>query len=161
MAKKEPKKTNACRVLDKLRIRYELREYDCDPEDLRAEKVAAAIGLPLAQVFKTLCLRGDDKTVVLAVIPGDRELDLKATATCARKKSLQPVAVKELMELTGYIRGGVTALACKKPYPVILDVSAMDHEFISVSAGRRGLQLWVAPSDYLVAACAELGPLVR
>src|SRR5690606_4355342 len=137
------------------------RDYEYDPDDLRAEKVAAAIGLPVAQVFKTLCLRGDDQSVVLAVIPGDRELDLKAAASCARRKSLQPVAVKELMDLTGYIRGGVTALACKKPYPVMVDASAMDHEFISVSAGKRGLQLWVAPSDYLVAARAELGPLVR
>ena len=99
MAQKEPKKTNACRALDKRNLRYELRAYAYDPDDLRAEKVALALGIPVAQVFKTLCLRGDDQGVVLAVIPGDGEVDLKAAAACAHKKSLQPVAVKELMEL--------------------------------------------------------------
>jgi Cys-tRNA(Pro)/Cys-tRNA(Cys) deacylase len=156
-----PKKTNACRVLDGLHIAYELRSYEVDEEDLSTSNVANKVGLPVSQLFKTLCLRADDKSVVLAVIAGDRELDLKALARAARKKAVEPVAVRELQGLTGYVRGGCTALACKKPYPVFVGAEMLGHERVSVSAGQRGLQLWLAPQDYVRATTATVAPISR
>lgn len=114
-----PAKTNAARYLDQLGIHYELREYDVDANDLAAETVAAKIGLPPEQVFKTLVARGERNGPVMAVIPGDHELDLKALATAAGERKIHLVPVKELQSLTGYIRGGVTALAAKKGIPGI------------------------------------------
>src|ERR1700752_2755556 len=109
-------KTNAARLLDQLKITYELREYEVDPEDLAAESVAAKIGLPAEQVFKTLVARGDRNGICMAVIPGNTELDLKALAEASGNRKIQLAPVKELQTLTGYIRGGVTALAAKKEY---------------------------------------------
>ena len=154
------KKTNAARVLDGLGISYELRAYDVDEEDLSAESVARKVGLPEEQVWKTLCLRADDKSIVLALVSADRELDFKACARVAGKKSVEPVAVKELLGLTGYIRGGVTALACKKDYPVVVDELFELCDVVSVSAGQRGLQLVLRPADYLRAADAAAGAVV-
>src|ERR1700733_8399535 len=111
-------KTNATRILDSLGMKYELREYEVDPEDLTAETVAAKIGFPVEQVFKTLVARGDKHGVCLAVVPGDKQLDLKALAKFTGNRSSETVTLKEVQPLTGYIRGGVTALACKKDYPV-------------------------------------------
>jgi Cys-tRNA(Pro)/Cys-tRNA(Cys) deacylase len=128
-------KTNAARALDELGIRYELREYDVDPDDLSAESVARKIGLPAEQVFKTLVVRGDKHGVSMAVVPGDAELDLKALARLTGDRAVEPVAVKELQGLTGYVRGGVTALACKKPYPVLVDETVELFDVVSVSAG--------------------------
>ena len=156
-----PKKTNACRVLDGLGITYELRAYEFDESDLSAVTVAAKVGVALPKIFKTLCVRADDKSILLAVIPGHRELDLKALARTAGKRSAVPVSVKELPALTGYVRGGVTALACKKPYAVFLDDSASTHDVISVSAGQRGLQILVAPEAYARAVHASVAPLSR
>ena len=156
----EQKKTNAARVLDGLGIAYALRAYDVDEDDLSAETVAKKIGLPEEQVWKTLCLRADDKSVVFALVSADRELDFKACARVAGKKSLEPVAVKELLGLTGYIRGGVTALACKKDHPVIVDELFGLCDVVSVSAGQRGLQLVLAPADYLKAVNAAAGATV-
>ena len=132
------KKTNAARALDALGIRYELRSYAVDEADLSAEAAAHKLGLPHEQVWKTLCLRADDRAVLLAVIPAGTELDLKKLAHAAGKRSVAPVALKELTELTGYVRGGCTALACKKPYPVYLDETAQLLESIAVSAGQIG-----------------------
>jgi Cys-tRNA(Pro)/Cys-tRNA(Cys) deacylase len=156
-----PKKTNACRALDALGISYELRAYEFDEDDLSAETVARKVGMPAESVFKTLCVRADDHAIVLAVLPGDQVLDLKALARAAGKKAVEPVALKELVSLTGYIRGGVTALACKKPYPVFLDESAQLFDRISVSAGQRGLQIFVHPEDYRRAAAAEYADISR
>lgn len=150
-------KTNAARVLDALGIAYELRPYEVDPDDLSAASVARKIGLPLEQVFKTLVVRGDRQGVCLAVLPGDRELDLKALARLTGDRAVAPVALKEVQPLTGYLRGAVTALACRKPYPVFLDESALGFERISVSAGQRGLQLLLAPAQYARAVSARLG----
>lgn len=150
-------KTNAARVLDALGIAYELRPYEVDPDDLSAASVARKIGLPLEQVFKTLVVRGDRQGVCLAVLPGDRELDLKALARLTGDRAVAPVALKEVQPLTGYLRGAVTALACRKPYPVFLDESALGFERISVSAGQRGLQLLLAPAQYAQAVSARLG----
>jgi Cys-tRNA(Pro)/Cys-tRNA(Cys) deacylase len=159
-AKSAPK-TNACRVLDRLGIGYELRSYDFDPDELQAERVAEKIGLPSEQVFKTLCVRADDRSTCYAVIPGNYELDLKRLAQVAGHRSLSPVAVKELQELTGYIRGGVTALASKKSLPVFADEMMLLFEVISVSAGQRGLQILIAPEDYVLATGATVAEISR
>jgi len=146
-------KTNAARLLDQLGIRYELRAYEVDPEDLAAETVAAKVGMPPEQVFKTLVARPvgskDWHGIVMAVVPGDQELDLKALATAANEKKMELVPVKELQALTGYIRGGVTALAAKREYPVFVDETIELFDVISISAGMRGLQILLAPADYL------------
>lgn len=156
-----PKKTNACRALDALGIRYELRAYDVDEEDLSAETVARKVGLPAEQVWKTLCVRADDKDILLALLPGDQDLDLKALARASGKRSVEPVAVKDLPGLTGYIRGGVTALACKKPYPVFIDELMQLYDVVSISAGQRGLQILLAPDDCARATEATFAVLAR
>ena len=149
------------RLLDQLAIRYELREYEIDPENLDAETVAAKIGLPPQQVFKTLVARGDRNGICMAVIPGDAELDLKALAAVSGDRKLQLVPVKELQGLTGYIRGGVTALAAKKDYPVYVDDAVELFDMISISAGVRGMQILIAPDDYLKATNATVGALAQ
>lgn len=154
-------KTNAARLLDQMGIRYELREYDVDSEDLAAETVAAKIGLPPGQVFKTLVAQGDREGICMAVIPGDTELNLKALAAASGDRKIQLVPVKELQRLTGYVRGGVTALAGKKEYPVFADKTIERFELISISAGIRGLQILLAPSDYLNVTKAKLAALAH
>ena len=157
---KPAQKTNAARLLDGKGIRYELREYEVDPDDLAAETVAAKIGLPPEQVFKTLVARGDRTGVCLAVIPGDQELNLKALAAAAGERKIQLVPVKELQTLTGYIRGGVTAFAAKHDFPVYVDETIELFDVVAISAGVRGLQILIAPADYLRAtkgAIAALG----
>lgn len=154
-----PAKTNAARLLDQLGIQYELREYDVDPEDLAAETVAAKIGLPPEQVFKTLVARGERNGAVMAVIPGDQDLDLKGLAPAAGERKIQLVAVKELQGLTGYIRGGVTALGAKREFPVFVDETIERFDVISISAGMRGLQILIAPTDYLRAVKGTLAQL--
>src|SRR4029077_8486576 len=124
-----------------------------------AETVAAKIGLPPEQVFKTLVARGDRTSVSMAVIPGDQELDLKALATATGERKIQLVPVKELQSLTGYIRGGVTALAAKRDFPVYVDETIEIFDVISISAGQRGLQILLAPADYLRATKATLAAL--
>ncbi|MCA9299928.1 MAG: Cys-tRNA(Pro) deacylase [Phycisphaerales bacterium] len=148
-------KTNAARILDQLGIAYELREYEVDPEDLSAETVAAKVGLPVEQVWKTLCVRGDRNGLAFAVIPGDHTLDLKAMAKATGDRKVEPVGVKELLGLTGYIRGGVTVLGAKKPFPAWVDELIELYDVVSVSAGRRGLQILVAPEDYVRAIGAS------
>jgi Cys-tRNA(Pro)/Cys-tRNA(Cys) deacylase len=155
------KKTNACRALDALGIEYRLVPYEFDEDDLSAETVARKVGLPAEQVFKTLCLRAGDDAILLAVLPGDSALDLKAMARAAQKKSVEPVALKELVALTGYVRGGVTALACKKPYPVFVDETAQLFDVISISAGQRGLQIFVHPEAYLRAVSGTFAAIAR
>jgi Cys-tRNA(Pro)/Cys-tRNA(Cys) deacylase len=151
VAKSHPK-TNAARLLDQLGIQYELREYEVDPNDLAAETVAAKIGLPPEQVFKTLVARPEgksDRDAVMAVIPGDQELNLKALAAAAGERKIHLVPVKELQALTGYIRGGVTALAAKRDFPVYVDETIELFDMISISAGVRGLQILIEPAGYL------------
>lgn len=154
-------KTNAARLLDSLSIPYRLVDYEVDPDDLRAESVAAKIGLPPEQVFKTLVARGDRTGVLLAVVPGDAELDLKAIARLSGDRKVDTVALKEVQPLTGYIRGGVTALAGKKDYPVYADETIELFDEISVSAGVRGTQIVLAPADYLKATRAAVGPIAK
>ncbi len=152
-------KTNAARILDGLGVTYELRSYEVDPEDLSAVSVAAKVGLPPEQVFKTLIARGDRNGVCLALVPGDEQLDLKALARATGDRRSELVALREVLPLTGYVRGGVTALACKKDYPVVIDESAQLFDQISVSAGQRGLQIVLAPDDYARAVRGRYAPL--
>ena len=154
-------KTNAARLLDSLNIRYELRTYPVDPYDLSALRVAEKVGLPAAQLFKTLVCRGDRTGVCLAVVPGDRELDLKALAQARGDRRCETVTLKEVQPLTGYVRGGVTALAGKRDYPVVLDASALDWPVISISAGIRGAQLLLAPADYQRVTQARVAPIQK
>lgn len=156
-----PMKTNAARLLDSLGIRYELREYEIDPQALDAETVAQKIGLPPEQVFKTLVVRGDRNGICLALVPGDAELDEKALARLTGDRRVELVPLKEVQPLTGYVRGGVTALGAKRDYPVFVDETAEHFETISVSAGLRGTQILLAPGDYLAAAKAVPGPIAR
>jgi Cys-tRNA(Pro)/Cys-tRNA(Cys) deacylase len=161
MVKSDIKKTNACRALDALGIDYELRAYTVDEQDLSAETVARKVGMAAESVFKTLCVRADDNCIVLGVVPGDQALDLKALARAAGKKTVEPVALKELVNLTGYVRGGVTALACKKPFPVYIEETAQLFEQISISAGQRGLQIFLNPADYCRAVNGTFAALSR
>jgi Cys-tRNA(Pro)/Cys-tRNA(Cys) deacylase len=154
-------KTNAARLLDQLGVTYEIREYEVDPNDLAAETVAAKIGFPPEQVFKTLVARGERNGAVMAVIPGDQELDLKALAAAAGERKIQLAPVKELQALTGYIRGGVTALAAKREFPVFVDETIELFDTVSVSAGVRGLQILISPSDYIRAVQATVVPLAQ
>ena len=154
-------KTNAARLLDAQGISYEVREYEVDPDDLMAESVAKKVGLPAEQVFKTLVARGDKNGVCFAVVPGDQQLDLKALAHLTGDKKIDTVPLKEVQPLTGYIRGGVTALAAKKNYPVFADETIELFDVISVSAGIRGAQLILAPADYLRATGAKVGGIAK
>ncbi len=146
------KKTNAARILDKLGITYSMKEYPVDPDNLGAQCVAEKIGMPLDQVFKTLVARGDKTGVVMAVLPGSGELDLKALAAASGNKRVEMVHLKEVQGLTGYIRGGVSPLGVKKPYPIYFDESILNWDAVAVSAGIRGAQLTVAPNDLIRAA---------
>lgn len=152
-------KTNAARLLDSMKIEYELRSYDVDPTDLSAETVAHKVGLPLEQVFKTLVVRGDRNGVCFAVIPGNCQLDLKGLAKLTGDRKIEPVTLKEVQPLTGYIRGGVTVLGAKKAYPVYIDETIELFDTVSVSAGQRGLQIFIAPTEYLRATTGTLGAL--
>ena len=154
-------KTNAARLLDTLGIPYELRTYEVDPDDLTAISVARKIGLPPEQVFKTLLAHTNTGEHVFAVIPGDVELDLKKLAHAAKAKKTELASLKEVEPLTGYIRGGVTVMGAKKPFPAFADETIELFDQISVSAGQRGLQILLAPSDYLRAADATLADLTK
>jgi Cys-tRNA(Pro)/Cys-tRNA(Cys) deacylase len=158
MAKKPPK-TNAVRQLDNLGVAYELRTYEIDPDHLEAELVADKIGLPYEKVFKTLLVRGDVNGLCMAVIPANAELDFKALAEATGDRKMQMVPLKEVQPLTGYIRGGVTALASKKAYPVFIDSSSEQQDVISVSAGVRGTQILLKPQDYVRAVGATVAPI--
>lgn len=154
-------KTNAVRLLESLGVHYELREYEVDPEDLAAETVAAKIGFPPEQVFKTLLARGDRNGPCFAVIPGNFELDLKALAVASGDRKIELVPLKEVQPLTGYIRGGVTVLGAKKPHPVYVDETMEMWDVISISAGVRGTQILLKPEDYLRVTAARVAEIAR
>jgi Cys-tRNA(Pro)/Cys-tRNA(Cys) deacylase len=154
-------KTNAARFLDTLGISYQLQAYEVDLDDLSAVAVARKIGLPPEQVFKTLVAQTSPQGHVFAVIPGDAELDLKKLAAAAGAKKAELVALKEVEPLTGYVRGGVTVMGARKPFPAYVDETIELFDLVSVSAGHRGLQLLLAPGDYLRATQATLTDLTR
>ncbi len=154
-------KTNAARLLDGLGIAYEIREYEVDPEDLTAAAVARKIGMPLEQVFKTLLCMAGPKDYLFAVVPGNAELDFKRLAVAAGVRKTEMAPLKDVQPLTGYIRGGVTLLGAKKAYPAFADETIGLFDAISVSAGQRGLQIVLAPADYLRATGAAVAPLAK
>ena len=154
-------KTNGARFLDSLGVHYEIREYEVDPGEFSAILVAEKVGLPAEQVFKTLLCVTGDREHLFAVIPGDAELDFKKLAHAAGVRKVEMVSLKEVQPLTGYIRGGVTVFASKKPYPVFADESIELFDVISVSAGTRGMQILLSPGDYFRAAEATLVDLAR
>jgi len=160
-----PTKTNAARLLDSLGIVYEVRGYEVDLEDLTAISVARKIGLPAEQVFKTLLTRAAGATGhaehFFAVIPGDAELDLKKLAQAAGVKKVELASLKEVEPLTGYVRGGVTVMAAKTAFPAYADETIELFDVISISAGVRGVQLVLAPADYLRATNATLADLTK
>jgi Cys-tRNA(Pro)/Cys-tRNA(Cys) deacylase len=167
MKPEKPTKTNAARLLDSLGIAYEVRTYEVDPDDLTALSVARKIGLPPEQVFKTLLTRPHlppgqrEPTCLFAVIPGDAELDLKKLAHAALVKKIELASLKEVEPLTGYIRGGVTVMAARTAFPAYADETIELHEVISISAGLRGSQLLLSPTDYLRATSAILADLSK
>jgi Cys-tRNA(Pro)/Cys-tRNA(Cys) deacylase len=155
------KKTNAARYLDNFKIDYKLVEYEVDESDLSAETVAKKVGLPPEQVFKTLVARGDKTGVFMACIPGNRELDLKAVAAVSGNKNAEMVHIREIQQLTGYIRGGVSPIGTSKSYPIYLDESAMGFPLISISAGLRGAQIFISPGDLIKALDIKVCKIAR
>jgi Cys-tRNA(Pro)/Cys-tRNA(Cys) deacylase len=154
-------KTNAVRVLDGLGITYQLLSYDVDPDDLAAERAAEKVGLPAEQVFKTLVAKGDRNGICLAIIPANTQLDLKSLAKLSGDRKIDTVPLKDVQPLTGYIRGGVTALACKKDYPVYVDETIELFDQITVSAGMRGMLILLSPADYLQAVKGTVGAIAQ
>lgn len=146
------KKTNAMRLLDRHKIAYEIVEYVYDPDNLALDKIAAENGLELPAVYKTLVAKGDKTGVVVAVVPGDQELNFKALATASGNKKITLVAVKELQGLTGYIRGGCSPLGMKKDYPVFIEAVAENLEKMYVNAGVRGVLVGLSPNELRRAA---------
>lgn len=152
-------KTNAARLLDKAKIAYDLVPYTVDEDNLAAIHVAEELGEDIATVFKTLVLRGDRTGLFVCVIPGDKEVDLKAAAKVSGNKKCEMIPMKELLPSTGYIRGGCSPIGMKKPLPTYFHSSATDHPRIYISAGVRGLQIAIAPTDliaYVGAAVADI-----
>jgi len=145
-------KTNAARILDRLKIDYELIEYTVDEADLSAIHLAESAGIPISKVYKTLVLEGDKNGYFVCVIPGGEAIDLKKTALVSSNKKVAILKMKELEPLTGYIRGGCSPLGMKKDFPVYIDTAALEHEFIYISGGVRGLQIKIPPAG-LILAC--------
>ena len=148
MAKKT-EKTNAARLLDRAGISYDLIPYEFDENDLAAQHVADSLGQPIERVFKTLVLHGDRSGHIVCVVPGNGEVDLKALAKVSGNKKVEMIAMKDLLAVTGYIRGGCSPIGMKKKFPTYFHTTALDFETIYVSAGVRGLQLEIAPSDLI------------
>lgn len=157
---KATKKTNAARILDKLGISYEIKNYEVDESDLSAVHVAQTIGMDVSTVYKTLVTRGDKTGVLMAVIGGGEEINLKLLAKVSGNKNVEMIALKELLPLTGYVRGGCSPLGAKKNYPVFIDAHALENEKISISAGQRGMQIIISPKDLVTATNATVADLI-
>ncbi len=155
------KKTNAARILDKLKINYELKTYTVDLNDLSAVHVANDAGMNIKTVFKTLVVRSDKNDILMACIPGDDELSLKKLAQSSNHKKLEMIHMKELQPLTGYIRGGCSPLGAKKNFPVYLDESALKWDKIAISAGTRGEQIIINPQDLITATHATVAAIIK
>ena len=159
MAKKI-EKTNAARLLDRAKIAYDLVPYTVDEDNLAATHVAEELGEDIATVFKTLVLRGDRAGLFVCVIPGDKEVDLKAAARVSGNKKADLIPMKELPPTTGYIRGGCSPIGMKKPLPTFIHSTCLDHERIYISAGVRGLQIAIAPADLVAYVGATVVDLI-
>ena len=160
MAEKGIKKTNAARLLDQLKIEYQLIPYEVDENDLGATHIAQQLGQPIERLFKTLVLRGDKTGLFVCVIPGAEEVDLKKAAKVTGNKKAEMIHVKELLPLTGYIRGGCSPIGMKKPLPTWFHQSVMDYDTVYCSAGQRGLQFCIAPTDLVKAARGTICDLI-
>lgn len=154
-------KTNVARLLDKAKIHYELVPYTVDENNLAADHVADELGEDINQVFKTLILHGDRSGHFVCVVPGNTEVDLKKAAKAAGAKKAEMIPMKELLPLTGYIRGGCSPIGMKKPFPTFFHQTALDFDIIFVSAGVRGLQLKINPQDLISYVKAEVVDLVQ
>lgn len=159
MAKKI-EKTNAARLLDRAKIAYDLVPYTVDEDNLAATHVAEELGEDIATVFKTLVLRGDRAGLFVCVIPGDKEVDLKAAARVSGNKKADLIPMKELLPTTGYIRGGCSPIGMKRPLPTFIHSTCLDHERIYISAGVRGLQIAIAPADLVAYVGATVVDLI-
>ena len=155
----KPNKTNVARLLDKAKVSYELIPYDVDENDLSAIHVAASLGEDINCVFKTLVLHGDKSGYFVCVIPGEHEVDLKKAAKLSGNKKCDLIPMKELLPLTGYIRGGCSPIGMKKHFPTYIHSTCMDFPFIYVSAGQRGLQIKLSPQDLIRESKATVGEL--
>jgi len=155
------KKTNAARILDRLKISYELIEYKVDDSDLSAVHLAATAGVPIELVFKTLVLEGDKNGNFVSIIPGGEEIDLKKAAMASANKKVAMIKMKDLEPLTGYIRGGCSPLGMKKNFPVYIDQSAFKLSSIYISAGVRGMQIKLAPNDLMNACKAKSSEIIQ
>ncbi|OJU34672.1 MAG: aminoacyl-tRNA deacylase [Bacteroidales bacterium 45-6] len=153
-------KTNVSRILDQLKIPHRLVEYEMDESNLSATHVAEVLGENVAQVFKTLVLKGNKTGFFVCVIPGAEELDLKSAARLSENKSCDMIPMKELLPTTGYIRGACSPIGMKKHFPTFIDQSCLDYDVIYVSAGQRGLQIEINPHDLIRATGAKLVPAV-
>lgn len=153
-------KTNACRILERQGVNFELIEYEVDPDNLDAHHVASALGQDITTVYKTLVLHGDKTGHFVCVIQGDKEVDLKKAAKASGNKKVAMIPMKELLPLTGYIRGGCTAIGMKKNFPVFLDQNVSSLKLFHVSAGKRGLQIKLNPQDYIKVTEATLTDLI-
>lgn len=160
MAKKE-QKTNAARLLDSAGIAYELIPYEFDPDDLAAQHVADSLGEDINRVFKTLVLEGDKVGHFVCVVPGNAEVDLKKAAKVSGAKKADLIPMKQLLPLTGYIRGGCTPIGMKKQFPTYFHVSALDYDSIFVSAGQRGLQLKINPAELIAYVGAQTADIIK
>lgn len=158
--KEKVNKTNVARLLDKAKVAYTLVPYEVDESDLSAPHVAEQLGEDINQVFKTLVLRGDKTGYLVCVIPGNAEVDLKKIAKVSGNKSCEMIHVKELLPLTGYIRGGCSPIGMKKHFPTYIHESAANYDYIYVSAGQRGLQVRLSPADLLREARAEYADII-
>lgn len=154
-------KTNAARLLDKAKIAYELIPYVVDENNLAADHVAQELGENIEQVFKTLVLRGDKSGIFVCVVPGNREVNLKQAARISGNKSAEMIAMKELLPTTGYIRGGCSPIGMKKAFPTYIHATCMDFAYIYISAGVRGLQIKIAPSDLVRFVRATVGEIAE
>ena len=161
MKQEKINKTNAARLLDQAGISYELVPYIVDENDLSAIHIADQLNEPIEQVFKTLVLRGDKSGIFVCVVPGEEEVDLKKAAKVSGNKNCDLVAMKELLGLTGYIRGGCSPLGMKKKYPTYIDETAQLYDTIAVSAGKRGMQMLLSPEDLRAYCEAEFANIAQ
>ena len=153
-------KTNAARLLDQKKIAYELIPYEVDENDLGAQHIADQLGEDINQVFKTLVLKGERTGYFVCVVPGNAEVDLKKAAKVAGDKKCDLIPMKELLPLTGYIRGGCSPIGMKKHFPTFIHESCQNFDYIYVSAGQRGLQFRINPQDLISVAGATVADLV-
>lgn len=160
MAKNKINKTNVARLLDKAGVKYELIPYEVDESDLSAVHVAAQLNEDVERVFKTIVLHGDKSGYFVCVVPGDSEIDLKKAAKVSGNKKCDLLPMKDLLPVTGYIRGGCSPIGMKKHFPTFIHASAQQYQRIFVSAGVRGLQIALSPADLMLQSRGEYADLI-